>query len=367
VAAVGVLSEAPARPPAAHRARTTLADAFDPRRNAIGFLRLAAAGLVVVSHSFPLGGFGTEPLAALTGQETLGGVAVATFFVLSGFLIARSALNGRGMGTFLRRRALRILPGYWVAVVVTAFAFGSVFWWHDHGTLAGFLGGGHGPLQYIERNWLVEIRQWDLGSLRNNPYPAAVNGSLWTLADELRCYLVLALLVAAGVVERRRAPVLLVLVLLWWVVGLAGGLPIDTSIWFPIYRSELAHHFLAFTLGAAAYVYSDRIPVNRGTVVLAATLLIGVMATRTYGTFGIFPFAYLILVLGAALPFTKLNTTTDLSYGLYIYAFPVQQMLASFGLNRAGLLPYLTLTVVVTTGLAFLSWRLVEKPAMRLR
>lgn len=329
-------------------------------------MRLAAAGMVLVSHSFPLGGFGAEPLAAVIGgQETLGGVAVATFFVLSGFLVTRSILNAPQVGRFLWRRALRILPGYWVCLLVTAFAFGALFWWHAHGTVTGFLSQPDGPFRYMERNWLVLIRQWDLGGLEHNPSPG-INGSLWTLIDEVRCYVVLALLAGLGVIHKRRAPVLLALLLVWWIASVRG-LPVRTGIWFPLGNHFLAVHFLAFTVGAAACVYSHRLPVHWGACAAAALLLVVLLATNTYAMFGIFPLAYIVLFLSVTLPLTSINTSTDISYGVYIYAFPVQQSLAAFGVAGAGLVPFFGLTVVITTGLALLSWKLVEKPMMQLR
>src|SRR3954469_23431807 len=87
----------------------TFADAFDPRRNAFAFLRMALALLVIISHSFALGGFGIDPLGRITdGAHDLGEIAVAIFFLLSGFLITRSSLGAANVGRFLWHRFLRI-------------------------------------------------------------------------------------------------------------------------------------------------------------------------------------------------------------------------------------------------------------------
>jgi peptidoglycan/LPS O-acetylase OafA/YrhL len=355
-----------ARLDVAPRRRTTLGDAFDPRRNAVGFLRLAAAALVVISHTFPLGGLGTEPLIAVTGQETLGGIAVAAFFVLSGFLVTRSVVRSPGTGRFLRRRALRILPGYWVCLVVTAFGFGALFWWREYGTLSGFVGQPDGPFRYLERNWLVRIRQWDLDGLGDLPHPNALNGSLWTLLDEVRCYVVLAGLAALGVIRKGRSPVLLAMTGFWWMATVVP-VPFDTGPWFQLKDRMLAVHALAFFLGALAYVYADRIPLSRGGAAVAAAALVVAFATHTYDLAGIFPLAYLVVFAAVEAPFTRVNTTTDISYGVYIYAFPVQQSLAAFGVASAGIIPFLALALTFTGVLALLSWKLVEKPMMRLR
>jgi peptidoglycan/LPS O-acetylase OafA/YrhL len=349
--------------------RSTLGERFDAHRNAVGFLRLAAAGLVLASHTFQLGGFGNDPLHAVTsGQEALGSLAVAVFFVLSGFLVTRSIIRSPGTWRFLRRRALRILPGYWVCLLTTAFGFGAVLWIHEHGTLAGFMGRSDGPLQYVGANWVVIIRQWQIsGLLSHNPFGPGINGSLWTLIDEVRCYIVLAVLAAAGLIQQRRAPVLAALALFWW-IGSVKPIPIHFGgALLPIYNHWLAVHFLAFTLGALAYTYRHLIPVNRAAALGAALAFIVTVATGTYSEFGLVPVAYLTLFLAVTLPATRISTTTDLSYGIYIYGFPVQQSLVAFGANRFGPAPFFAFAAAITVVLAWFSWRLVEKPAMRLR
>jgi hypothetical protein len=107
--------------PSKARHAEKLANAFDPTRNAFGLFRFALAALVIVSHCYPLGGFGRDPLEVVTaGRLSLGLFAVAMFFVLSGFLITRSASRTSAV-RFLWHRFLRIFPGYWVCLVVCAF------------------------------------------------------------------------------------------------------------------------------------------------------------------------------------------------------------------------------------------------------
>jgi peptidoglycan/LPS O-acetylase OafA/YrhL len=115
----------------------TVADAFDPKRNAFAFLRMVLALLVIVCHCFALGGVGTDPLARITeGQHSLGETAVAIFFLLSGFLITRSGLRSRSVARFLWHRFLRIFPGYWVCLAVTAFLFSPLFELIKHGVFS---------------------------------------------------------------------------------------------------------------------------------------------------------------------------------------------------------------------------------------
>ena len=105
----------------------TLDGALAGRRNAYGLIRFLLASLVIVDHAFPLGGFGPDPFWRFTrNQESLGGLAVAGFFVVSGFLIARSAMATDLVG-FLWRRVLRIFPAFWLVLVVSAVGVGPWF------------------------------------------------------------------------------------------------------------------------------------------------------------------------------------------------------------------------------------------------
>ena len=342
--------------------------AFDPQANAIGFLRLAAAGLVLISHTFTLGGFGIDPLAEWTGhQANLGNVAVMIFFVLSGFLVTRSLLRASSIRDFVRRRALRILPGYWVCLAVTALGLGAVLWWHDHGSIGGFVSTHHGPIDYLQRNWLILIRQPEIGGiLVNSPFDPTLNGSLWTLIDEVRSYAILALLGWFGLVKHRCAPVLIGLAAFWWFASFTT-LPFHTGEWFPLDNPFMARNLLAFTLGALICVYGGRIPVTSGGALVAVALIICFNLTQTYLALGIFPLSYLVLYLAVKLPFRNVNSSDDISYGVYIYAFPVQQALSAFGVQHAGIVPYFIASTILTVLLASLSWRLVERPFMRRR
>ena len=115
---------------------TTFDQAFDPKNNAFGFLRLALAVLVILGHSFPLGGFGPDRLAAFTnGRYAIGSLSVAMFFVLSGFLICRSASTSRSVPRFLWHRFLRIFPGYWVCLIVCGCVFAPLMAFAEFGTL----------------------------------------------------------------------------------------------------------------------------------------------------------------------------------------------------------------------------------------
>lgn len=329
------------------RARS-LAEAFDPSANGITLLRLGLALLVVFSHAFVVGGFGPDPGMRLShGRTQLGTVAVMGFLVLGGFLVTRSRLTTNTPG-FVWRRFLRVMPGYWVCIVVTVAIIAPV---------AALVGHGDATpadlLRYLGENALLVQFELFIGDVfTSNPWSGTVNGSLWTLAPEVACYL--ALLCIPRRWLRLLTPGL--------VVGLAGAHLARTSGLAPM---VLAVDFpLAFSLGGAAWLFRDHIRVDGR---IAAIALAGVIVSIWAGAFvalGI-PFtAYLVLWLAVAV---RRPMRTDLSYGVYIYAFPLQQLAVTLGLHALGFGPFLVVSASAALAVASLSWHFVERPAMDLR
>src|SRR5690606_6733938 len=120
----------------AAKQRITVSSGLRGSDNAFGVLRLFFATLVIFSHAFPLSGFGKDGLFLLSGgKESIGGVAVIGFFIISGYLITKSGSRNDVL-QFLWRRALRIFPAFWVALIVGAFGVAFLAWL-DMGRPAG--------------------------------------------------------------------------------------------------------------------------------------------------------------------------------------------------------------------------------------
>ena len=144
--------------PVAHIRPSTLGDALRGHSNALGVIRLALAALVIVDHAFPLGGFGPDPVWALTRRKTsLGLLAVGGFFAISGYLIAKSGMSG-DIVQFIWRQFLRIFPAFWVVLLVTALIVAPILWVSQRGNLADFFGMTlQGPLHYLSVNWTLPL------------------------------------------------------------------------------------------------------------------------------------------------------------------------------------------------------------------
>lgn len=362
-----------------------LAKAYTGRANAFGVLRLSFALAVVLAHAAVLG-FNK----ALPVRVDIPGLAVAGFFGISGFLITRSARR-TSLPRYLWHRAVRIWPGLWVCLLVTALVVAPLVWWADHGTLHGIWRHRLGVFNYLQANWWGGHRQ---GAIRDvfahNPYRRPlINGSLWTLAYEITCYLLVAVVAAVGILRRARwlvlaAAVLVFGVLVWnrtghpgiWTVGYLPELPLLGAL----SKHWMLWYGFMFLAGAAAELYADRLPMN-DLLGVAAVAVVGWSTWRgeLFGP-GLLAYEYVILWAAVRLPSTlhwvgraetsspgRRLLTGDYSYGIYIYAFPIQQLAARVGIPAAGWWVYLATTAAASIAAAVISWHLVERPALRLK
>jgi peptidoglycan/LPS O-acetylase OafA/YrhL len=328
---------------------------FPYKHNSLNFIRLFLAGLVIVSHAWPIGGFGEEPHL---GRLSLGAFAVAGFFSVSGWLITQSRVSSE-LPSYLWRRFCRIYPGYFVALVVVAFAFAPIGAAVSRSTYHAESG-----LAYVISSSTLNIRDWTVGASLPATAFQAWNGSLWTLRYEVACYLLVAAIVT--VVGRR-----------WVGATSVAGLGILTAaaaVWHfvappvgPIAQFvELAPFFFA---GAALYAMRSRIRLGNAYAAGAGVVALIIVATGVTPTFAALPIAYLCMWAGAKLPtiFQRIGRVNDISYGTYIYAFPVQQLIALLGGAKFGLWFYIVVSVAATLPLAAASWFAVEKPAQQWR
>jgi peptidoglycan/LPS O-acetylase OafA/YrhL len=342
----------------------TLEDAWLGGRehgNNFDAIRLGAAALVIVSHSFEIaGGPGAwEPLRAFTGgQASLGGLAVMAFFVLSGFLLAKSWRSKPVLSQFIWRRSLRIAPALVTVVILTVFVIGPLLsalnpaaYFTDRETW-----------DYLANLALYTKHDGLPGVFDGAVYPHTVNGPLWTLKFEVLCYVALASFGALGFL--RLWPVLALLAGLY-VAHIAGAGGEHGGVAY--YLFKFADLGRGFFVGALIALLAPRLA-SSGRMAL---LCVGVMIVAAPA--GLFDLAlplfggYALLVAGlAATPvIRRAGRFGDFSYGLYLWGWPVQQVVATalggaWFVNSAIALP-LALCVAV------MSWRLVEAPALALK
>ena len=331
------------------------------RSNNLDAFRLLGAVLVIIGHAYHLMGRGNEvPFVFGYPISTLG---VVIFFSISGYLICASWTRKRSIVPYMAARCLRIFPGLIAVVLLSMLVIGPLVTTmavHDYFANDHFLG------------YATNIRllpQYDLpGVFTDLPYPNAVNGSLWTLPAEFFCYLVVPLVCVRwlGV----RVPVLFGL--LGLSLYLAHVAPQASPVIYGTRLSDAASMWVFFIAGSLLRTAQERVPGLFRTDVAVVGLLGQVAMVSLYPTAVIWTtwvfLPYAILTAGlASTPYVRRAARYgDLSYGLYLWAFPIQQLvILAAGTLRMGL--DLPLVTILSLCLAWLSWHTIEGPSMRLK
>jgi len=338
--------------------RRTLGQVFDPRANALNAWRLGLALAVIVWHSSVLTGRPLPPFALhqFATQDFVDG-----FFAISGFLIPASWLGNPRLRDYVLSRGLRILPGMWVCLFVTAFVIAPIGVAIQGGSAAKLLTSG-GPLRFVLRNSAVAYVQFDIGGSPSGvPFPGMWNGSLWTLQYEVLLYVAVAVLGLLGLLGRRWLfPVAFALALVWSVLD---SCPLDGGT----VAQRTARLAVMFAAGALMHRFRDVIPARWSLVAVSVAVVLAANLLPDYRVVGAIPLAYAVIVSGALIHNRRLNLRTDLSYGTYIYACPIQQVLVIAGLGAVNPLVFANVATAATLPFAAMSWFVVERPAMRLK
>jgi peptidoglycan/LPS O-acetylase OafA/YrhL len=276
---------------------------------------------------------------------------VPMFFALSGFLVAGS-LERNTLPVFLGLRALRIIPALAAEVCLSALILGPLLttyatrqYFRDSKFSAYFL------------NIVADIHYLLPGVFHGNPYPDIVNGQLWTVPLESKCYIFLAALALVGIAKRPY-------------FFLAAAMTISPLLWY-LHRgqaSDSAPLFVGFMAGVAVYRFKNMIPWN-WRLGLASFVLMMVAFRLPDGVyFAGFPTAYFTVYIGMLNPGKIwLIKGADYSYGLYLYGFVIQQAIANLFAWSHQWYWNLLLAVPATALFAAFSWTFVEKPALRVR
>jgi len=343
----------------------TLGDLASRRNNNFNLIRMLAATAVLISHSYPLaqGSTAVEPLSSWLGLS-LGELAVITFFCVSGFFISLSRDRAPGNLDFFTARFLRIYPGLTLVLLLCAFVIGPIF--TTLGTLEYFHSGA--VYSYLSNNLMLFSMKFQLpGLFEANPWPG-INGSLWTLFYEVTLYLLVGGLGAFAFYGR--GPRFAVFLLVYAIVYVAFKVMLaNTTLLNELHRAQFFFTWsLPFVLGMALYRYRQHVQ-HRFIWFLPLAALAG-WAYQTPFFFECFVIAwtYLIFYLGFATNslVDRYNQLGDYSYGIYIYAFPVQEILAQ-QFKGIGPISMMFSAFPVVLIAAMISWHFIEKPAMSRR
>lgn len=301
----------------------------------------------------------------LHGYDLAGSFSVTIFFIISGFLVTRSAIS-RSALEYIVARALRILPGLALAVLTTVFLIGPMLtkmpiieYLKDPSTTA-YLGNATAfDLQYH----LADTTQF-------LPYNDTINGSLWTLPLECGFYLVILSLIKAGALTERSGIYIVLWICALFLYSISWlGLTWQNegaNLWHGISAYYTLKYAAFFMIGSGLYIYRKIIPLDYRLVSLAILLLLVGHGSQTIYLICV-PYIILYMAIGFPLKINISAIIGDLSYGVYLLAFPVQQaVIAYFGPHVSAPKVSLVATLIVFATASF-SWWIVEKPAMSLK
>lgn len=335
-----------------------------PEANNLTLVRLVLASSVIYTHCYWLlsGRSGADDLSWLLGAP-ISAYAVDGFFFLSGFLVYASLHRRHRVGEFMLARIVRLWPALAFSVLLTVlagFAFTS--------SPDDYLGGA--TLQYLRNNLSLVAPAYNLTGVTCDGRPCVINGSLWTLPWEARCYVLLGFLALVGLAREKCMvrivlPVSFGIALLWHVPGVQEAAAAQVgrdALYYPEMADRL---WTLFALGAAAYIFRHHIPLS--WTALGVLFLLNLAAHR----WGFNLHVQALLVGYALLCFGFLSARRgsvsgswhDYSYGMYIFAFPVMM---AFGQWREWESHFLLagVTALATFPLAVLCWHGVEQPAL---
>ena len=326
-----------------------LSDRSEGFDNNLNLIRAVAATAVLVSHAYPVtrGMEAIQPLKLLTGYS-LGTLAVYVFFAVSGFLISMSFMRTASWVSFLVARVLRLWPGLLVSLILIAFVMGPLV--TDIGARSYFASAS--PWTYVPKNASLGYLQYRL----NGVFPTV--GSIWTLFYEVLCYMGVFALGVIGILKSRMLMLL--------------ALPVYGVVWVYVETYGIQYHIdtlqdlsLPFVIGMYFYQFRDKLPLS-----IIGALGLGALAILLKGTLAYEPALALALAYGtfwiAYIPgglIRRYNAIGDYSYGIYIYAFPLQG-LAVWLYGPQSPLMNMIISFPMTLICAIASWHWVEKPAM---
>lgn len=343
------------------RPGVVFADIMQPDRNSFGVVRLAMAVAVLISHSyfFVTGQSTAEPLVSVTGHS-LGEHGVQVFFFLSGVLVTQSLFNSGSVIDFAVARSLRIFPGLIVCVLATALLLGPFVsalaptaYYADAGLWV-----------YIAKTLLLTTGGAPLpGVFQELPAASLFNMSLWTLKYEVMCYVALGLAGAMGALRghNRRFAIAAVGLLVGFVFI---GQPKHPDSYSQI--DNIRYFTLYFATGVLACLIKDQLVLSWGVLVGLGAVFAAMTGTR-FGELSCALFLGYATLMAASLDFgwlTRWTRTTDISFGVYIYAAPIQQSLL-LALPSLTPLALSAIAGAIAVGVALASWEFVERVALR--
>jgi peptidoglycan/LPS O-acetylase OafA/YrhL len=337
-------------------------------------LRIGLAVSVLWYHSFVITGI-MEQLSNSVLWFYVYSV-MPMFFALSGFLIAGSA-ERLSLKNFLINRGLRIVPALAVEIAISALLIGPLFttmamadyfanpeFWHYFTNIFGWI-------------------QYTLpGVFLDHHSAGVINQSLWTVPFEVGCYILISLVILFRLSGKpwlilAVAISMLVLPVLFQLAGLVnerGKTPYALLNYALFTRGSLL--FPSFLLGAYFYYIRAKLPFSRMLALLCLGIasVIAIVGSHEWKSFYALNLVsvplqvYLTAYIGCCtVPKIPFYSKGDYSYGIYLYGYPLQQVIFALLPSLPHWSLHFALSLALSTAAAVFSWHTIEKPILKMR
>lgn len=343
-----------------------LINRYDRKSNTFDYIRIIFAVFVILSHAYPIF-FGMSAHGPITQNllrtETLGGIAVIGFLLISGFMTTQSIMHSKNNKEFLFKRVLRIFPPLIIMLLITIFVIGPMAY---EGDKANYF--NESVTNYFTKNVnLLGNTSYTIdGVFTNNPYPAAINGSIWVLKHEFMAYLVLIVCALCGILKDRKYTLgITILLVILYVFGLNAKLNINCLANIGVFNElgEFIKILTYFFIGSTVYLYKDKIKMSFKLFVMALIILLFGISINITKYVLIIAMPYILMYLGTIKISSKkdiLKKIGDFTYAMFIYAFPIQQLIVYYLKDKINIWQFMGLSVGITAIVSIILTLLVD-------
>ena len=337
------------------------------KKNAFDLARILLAISVLITHSILIGGYKlNDPLSVLSKSQTyFAELGVMGFFALSGYLITSSFENSKNVLVFVSHRLLRILPGFWVCLIITAFVFAPLIFIIKGRSFASFdFVGKESSISYVVNNFWLKIQQWNIKDvLTYASYQDSLNGSLWSLFSEMQCYCFTMIAGMLGLFNKNKMLYLIFAIITFIFFAINFNFPKSYGPTILVLSPALKL-YISYIAGSLLYVFRDQMILDKkGTIFLFFFTLMLIK----FGGFNLLSPLLIAMTLINVFGLFEFRIKYDVSYGVYIYSFPVQHLLYQFWGSRLPIFIFIGLSLAIAIVLGVLSYIFVEKPCINLR
>lgn len=332
----------------------TLGEVGRSRDNNLDVIRFLAAFMVIFSHSFPLtmGADYSDPLSTWTDTSlSVGGIAVAVFLIMGGYLIAGSMERKKTGKAYFKARCTRIFPELIFVVVCCALIIGP--FWSTYTPVEYYT--NPGTWMYLLNGVFVLIHNLP-GVFVTNTYPGVVNGPLWVLPLEFACYVLCFFMYRLGFFDKKRYKAFFVACALSAVVVFIafGHNSMIVSLARPTYL---------FIIGVGFYLFRDQVAMD-GRVALACFALMVVFIALKLDILAMllfFPYLFLYIAFATKHTLSGFARHGEFSYGMYLWGWPIQQTLCFLTGNTINWYENALIACILSIGFGALNYFVVSK------